>query len=332
MNMNSKMKGIIGTIALFSFLFSATTVCAQNGRIKASDTYKTKEVKIKNFDKIKVLGSLTVIYTQSAYNKPTLKISGSDNVVDLVDCTVADGVLSVSFKNRNSIEFGKQGKLKIMASSSVLKDVHLQGSGDVVLDGKLECDNLSLTLQGSGDITAGEVVCKNDFAATLQGSGDVSIKNSVKAENVVLSLQGSGDMDIYNMTAKAAAVTLQGSGDLEVSGGNVTGDVAISLLGAGDLNFAGIQGDNVRAELNGSGDLTMTGTARQAVLMLRNSGDLNAKGLKAVDVDATVNGPGDISCYVSGTLKCDISGSGDIGYKGNPVNVHSTGRNKPHKL
>ena len=79
-------------------------------------------------------------------------------------------------------------------------------------------------------------------------------------------------------------------------------------------------------------DLKVTGTVQQAVLMLRNSGDLDAKDLKAVDVDATVNGSGDISCYVSGTLKCDISGSGDVGYKGNPVNVHSTGRNKPHKL
>ena len=289
--MNSKMKGFIGMIALFSFLFSVTTVCAQTRRVKASGTYKTKEVKIKDFDKIKLLGSPTVIYTQSANNKSTLKIYGSDNVIDLVDCTVTDGVLSISFKNRTSIEFGKQGRLKIMASSPMLKDVHLQGSGDVVLDSKLECDNLSLTLQGSGDITAGEVVCANDLAVTLQGSGDISIKNSVKAGNAALNLIGSGDIDIYNMTAKSAAATLQGSGDLKVKG-----------------------------------------AVQQAVLMLRNSGDLDAKDLKAVDVDATVNGSGDISCYVSGTLKCDISGSGDVGYKGNPVNVHSTGRNKPHKL
>ena len=330
--MNSKMKGFIGMIALVSFLFSVTTVFAQTRRVKASGTYKTKEVKIKDFDKIKLLGSPTVIYTQSANNKSTLKIYGSDNVIDLVDCTVTDGVLSISFKNRTSIEFGKQGRLKIMASSPMLKDVHLQGSGDVVLDSKLECDNLSLTLQGSGDITAGEVVCANDLAVTLQGSGDISIKNSVKAGNAALNLIGSGDIDIYNMTAKSAAATLQGSGDLKVKGGNVVGDVVISLLGAGDLNFAGIQGNNVRAELNGSGDLKVTGTVQQAVLMLRNSGDLDAKDLKAVDVDATVNGSGDISCYVSGTLKCDISGSGDVGYKGNPVNVHSTGRNKPHKL
>ena len=78
--MNSKMKGFIGMIALFSFLFSVTTVCAQTRRVKASGTYKTKEVKITNFDKIKLLGSPTVIYTQSANNKSTLKIYGSDRL------------------------------------------------------------------------------------------------------------------------------------------------------------------------------------------------------------------------------------------------------------
>lgn len=330
--MNIKMKSFIGVITLFSFLFSVTTVCAQTKRVKASGNYETKNIKIKSFDKIKLLGSPTVIYTQSANNKSALKIYGSDNIIDLVDCTVSDGTLVVSFKKGTSIEFGKQGRLKIMASSPVLKDVRLQGSGDVILDSKVKCDNLSLTLQGSGDISAGEIVCANDLSVTLQGSGDISIKNSVKAGNVALNLMGSGDIDIYNLAARAAAATLQGSGDLKVKGENAIGDVAVSLLGSGDLDFAGIKGENVKAELNGSGDLKVTGAAQQAILMLRNSGDLNAKELKVADVDATVNGSGSISCYVTGTLKCNISGSGDIGYKGNPANIHSTGRNKPHKL
>ena len=94
----------------------------------------------------------------------------------------------------------------------------------------------------------------------------------------------------------------------------------------------GIQGETVKAELQGSGDLKVAGTAERAVLSLRNSGDLNAKDLKAVDVDASVNGSGSISCYVSGTLKCNISGSGDIGYKGSPVNIQSNGKRNPHKL
>ena len=50
--MNSKMKGFIGMIALFSFLFSVTTVCAQTRRVKASGTYKTKEVNVRRFGSV----------------------------------------------------------------------------------------------------------------------------------------------------------------------------------------------------------------------------------------------------------------------------------------
>ncbi|WP_455585828.1 GIN domain-containing protein [Bacteroides sp.] len=330
--MNTKMKGLVGIVTLFAFLLSITTANAQSKRIKASGTYETKNIKIGNFDKIKLLGSPTVVYTQSDGERPTLKIYGSDNVIELVDCKISDRTLVVSFKSGTSIEFGKQGRLKIMASSPTLKDVHLQGSGDVVLENKVKCDNLSLNLQGSGDISADEVICTGDLSVNLQGSGDISVKSRVRAGDVALNLMGSGDIDIYNLTARAAAATLQGSGDLKVKGVNEIGDVIVSLLGSGDLNFTGIKGENVKAELNGSGDIKVAGTAQQAILMLRNSGDLDAKELKSVDVNATVNGSGSISCNVSGTLKCNITGSGDISYKGEPANVHSTGRNKPRKL
>ena len=288
---NMNMRGFIGMITLFSFLLTTTTACSQINRVKANGTYKTKNIKIGSFDKINLQGSPTVIYTQSADNKSTLEVYGSDNILNLVECTVSDGTLFVSFKKGTNIEFGKEGRLKIMASSPMLKDVLLQGSGDVVLNNKVKSDRLSLTLKGSGDINAGEIVCTNAFSATLQGSGDISVKSSINAGNVDLNLSGSGDLD-----------------------------------------FVGIQGETVKAELQGSGDLKVAGTAQRAVLSLRNSGDLNAKDLKAVDVDASVDGSGSISCYVSGTLKCNISGSGDIGYKGSPVNIQSNGKRNPRKL
>ena len=329
---NMNMRGFIGMITLFSFLLTTTTACSQINRVKANGTYKTKNIKIGSFDKINLQGSPTVIYTQSTDNKSTLEIYGSDNILNLVECTVSDGTLFVSFKKGTNIEFGKEGRFKIMASSPMLKDVLLQGSGDVVLNNKVKSDRLSLTLKGSGDINAGEIVCTNAFSATLQGSGDISVKNSINAGNVDLNLSGSGDLDIYNLTAKSATAILRGSGDLKVKGTNVAGDVTVNLSGSGDLDFVGIQGETVKAELQGSGDLKVAGTAQRAVLSLRNSGDLNAKDLKAVDVDASVNGSGSISCYVSGTLKCNISGSGDIGYKGSPVNIQSNGKRNPHKL
>ena len=194
-----------------------------------------------------------MFYTQSADNKSTLEIYGSDNILNLVECTVSDGTLFVSFKKGTNIEFGKEGRLKIMASSPMLKDVLLQGSGDVVLNNKVKSDRLSLTLKGSGDINAGEIVCTNAFSATLQGSGDISVKSSINAGNVDLNLSGSGDLDIYNLTAKSTTAILRGSGDLKVKGTNVAGDVTVNLSGSGDLDFVGIQGETVKAELQGSG-------------------------------------------------------------------------------
>ena len=170
---NMNMRGFIGMITLFSFLLTTTTACSQINRVKANGTYKTKNIKIGSFDKINLQGSPTVIYTQSTDNKSTLEIYGSDNILNLVECTVSDGTLFVSFKKGTNIEFGKEGRLKIMASSPMLKDVLLQGSGDVVLNNKVKSDRLSLTLKGSGDINAGEIVCTNAFSATLQGSGDI---------------------------------------------------------------------------------------------------------------------------------------------------------------
>lgn len=331
--MNTKTKRSIAVVGLFSFLCCVTIVFAQNRQtIKASRNYITKEIKIGNFDKINLLGSPTVVYTQSTNGRSELKLYGSDNILDELECDVDGNTLVVKYKNGVNIQFGKEGRLKIMASSPSLKDVHLQGSGDVILSNKVKCTDLVLNLQGSGDIQAGEIVCSNNFSATLQGSGDIHVENTLQTTNAVLSLQGSGDLSVANLTAKSASATLQGSGDLNVKGTRVNGEVTIKLLGSGDLGFVGISAERVNAELQGSGDMKLAGTTQQATLVLLNSGDLDARSLNATQVDANLNGSGDISCSVSGNLKCSINGSGDISYKGNPTHVESSGKSKPRRL
>lgn len=331
--MNVMMKKRIGVIGLLALLLCVTTASAQfRQTIKASSNYQTKEQKIGNFDRIELLGSPTVVYTQSTDGKSELKITGSDNLLDVVECKVANNLLTVKFKNNVNIQFGKVGRLKIIVSSPSLKDVQLKGSGDVILMDVVKSTKLNLTLVGSGDIKADGIVCTSDFSATLQGSGDIAVRKNLQASNVTLKLVGSGDLEVYNLVAQSATATLQGSGDLNVRGVSVNGDVEVKMVGSGDLGFRGIKGGNVLAELQGSGDVTLAGTARQAKLVLSNSGDLDARNLNAVDVDAHLNGSGNISCSASGNLKCSINGSGDINYKGNPSNVESSGRHKPRKL
>ena len=46
--------------------------------------------------------------------------------------------------------------------------------------------------------------------------------------------------------------------------------------------------------------------------------DLTADGLKAQKVNTSIAGSGDIKCFATEYLKVRTSGSGSVGYKGNP--------------
>ena len=77
--------------------------------------------------------------------------------------------------------------------------------------------------------------------------------------------------------------------------------------------------------------MTLSGSARNATLVLNRSGELSARKLDAENVTAHVNGSGEIPCTATKTLETNIQGSGEISYKGNP-SIRSTGKNHLNRL
>ena len=210
-------KGICVFLFL-SLLMSATMVNAQRV-ITASGKYITKNIKVTRFDQIYLKGSPTIEYTQSP-GASEVQIAGSDNLVDLVECRVEGSTLIVNMKSRTNISYGKEGRLKILVSSPMLKSASLQGSGDIHL-GSLKVEGLDVSLTGSGDIVAENITCNGDFSALLQGSGDIDVKGQLRAKSVNLNLQGSGDLKVAGVTGSEISAMLQGSGDLKVGSTNI---------------------------------------------------------------------------------------------------------------
>ena len=134
-------KGICVFLFL-SLLMSATMVNAQRV-ITASGKYITKNIKVTRFDQIYLKGSPTIEYTQSP-GASKVQIAGSDNLVDLVECRVEGSTLIVNMKSHTNISYGKEGRLKILVSSPMLKSASLQGSGDIHL-GSLKVEGLDVS-------------------------------------------------------------------------------------------------------------------------------------------------------------------------------------------
>lgn len=264
-------KGICVFLFL-SLLMSATMVNAQRV-ITASGKYITKNIKVTRFDQIYLKGSPTIEYTQSP-GASEVQIAGSDNLVDLVECRVEGSTLIVNMKSRTNISYGKEGRLKILVSSPMLKSASLQGSGDIDVKGQLRAKSVNLNLQGSGDLKVAGVT-GSEISAMLQGSGDLKVGSTNITSTVTAKLSGSGDMDVLDIRANSVSGQLDGSGDMTLSGSACNATLVLNR--SGELSARKLDAENVTAHVNGSGEISCTAT-KTLETNIQGSGEISYKG------------------------------------------------------
>ena len=198
------MRTLTVIIALTVLAFS-TIACSQksnyntsgffNGKtVKASKNYVTKDIRVDNFTKINLAGSPDVIYTQKN-GKPQVKIYTSDNIINLLDVNVKNGVLNIGFKKGTSVSYNK---LEIRISSETLNGVSIAGSGDIALTNGLKTDFFKMAIAGSGDIKANNISCTNNLEISVAGSGDI-LCSDIACTNLKASVAGSGDIKLKNI-------------------------------------------------------------------------------------------------------------------------------------
>ena len=95
-----------------------------------------------------------------------------------------------------------------------------------------------------------------------------------------------------------------------------------SMSGASDARLDLETGD-LQAELSGASNLKLRGSAGSFRIQGSGASDLNAFELEAEAVDAEISGSADAEVQVSQQLKANVSGAGDLKYKGNPEKLES---------
>lgn len=153
---------------------------------------------------------------------------------------------------------------------------------------------------------------------SVAGSGDFRFTNGLKtSDDLFLNVAGSGDINGENISCNNMKVSIAGSGDINT--GTITcNNLKTSVAGSGDMNIKKITASNVEASIAGSGTIVLSGTSQEASYSISGSGDLFADGLEAKRVNSSIAGSGDIKCFATDFLKVRTSGSGSVGYKGNP--------------
>jgi hypothetical protein len=141
------------------------------------------------------------------------------------------------------------------------------------------------------------------------------------------------DDDVYSITTSGSAnvtanfdegydfydleMISSGSGNISLDAANAT-NADFTTSGSGNIDVTTVNSAGVDAVLSGSGNVTIHGSASTLDLNISGSGNYADHDFIADKVDAVISGSGNAKVSVSYQLNANLSGSGNLTYKGNP--------------
>jgi hypothetical protein len=151
---------------------------------------------------------------------------------------------------------------------------------------------------------------------TVSPESGVNLKPSKLLKIVVYS----PDIKIVNIT---------GSSSVRVEELNRPGkDIIIQISGSGSF-IGAVNAQEIYANVSGSGSVTLNGEAEYAEFNVSGSGKIEAFDCPINEVIARLSGSGKIDVFALDKLDVNISGSGVVRYKGNPIvssNISGSGK------
>ena len=116
------------------------------------------------------------------------------------------------------------------------------------------------------------------------------------------------------------ALSLSGSGEIVGRKTLMANHFETAMSGSGDIALA-LDVNSINASLSGSGDMALSGKTTHLTVSISGSGNMNAYDLIAEIVDATVSGSANVKVTANNAINAQVSGSGDIDYRGNPEKI-----------
>ena len=95
----------------------------------------------------------------------------------------------------------------------------------------------------------------------------------------------------------------------------------LDISGSGDIQLDSLDASDVNAKISGSGSITVAShvVIDHESVKISGSGSVNTLDMQAIDADVEISGSGNCKLYVLEHLYVNISGSGDVLYKGTPA-------------
>jgi hypothetical protein len=203
-------------------------------------------------------------------------------------------------------------------SVSTFKDVDVSGAAKVYVS---QSEHSSVKLEGDENLLP--------YIEVIQEGDKIRVRNKPG-----FNLIPTGDLKVYVSTPVYNNIDASGACDIigqtKISNPE---NLEMHVSGAGDIQME-VDAPRLKAQVSGSGSINLKGQTRDVDLDLTGAGHAHCYELLAENTKVEISGAGSAEVYASVRLDADVSGAGNVSYKGNAsdVNQHVSGAGSVKKV
>jgi hypothetical protein len=174
-------------------------------------------------------------------------VTAQENILDKLKTEVNGGIWEIDLGREcfNDLE------LTIDITVPNLDELHVSGSGEMIVEDFIDQGNLDISVTGSGTLQLGVFEGTTDLDAKISGSGEIFASEAFPdLDKLNIELTGSGNFDGFRLVTTDLDARISGSGNLFVT---VEEHVDIRITGSGDLHYKG--NPLIDANITGSGKI-----------------------------------------------------------------------------
>jgi hypothetical protein len=201
-------------------LLASLAGCNSLPPVPGSGTITSETRALPEFREARLAGSAQVEYRHGQSSECT--ITADDNLLELIDTEVRDGILRIEFQQ----QVQPTQRIQIVITSPERQGFAIAGSADLTAEG-LDADRFRLSIAGSGKAQlSGQV---EDLRVDISGSGSVQSPQLI-CDQVTIKIAGSGKADVH--AQQQLSLTIAGSGRVTYSG---DAEVSQNVVGSGKV-------------------------------------------------------------------------------------------------
>jgi len=160
---------------------------------------------------------------------------------------------------------------------------------------------------------------ENIFRALDVRVQDNQLIIDVKKDSVIKPTQ----FTIYTASSNLNRVSVAGAGKIRLKGEVNAEDFNLDIAGSGNFLSDSLICDKLTASIVGSGNAQLTGASNSSSFKITGTGSIQAFSYLVQESDCHILGSGNIETWVTNKLDVNITGSGNLTYRGNPKSINN---------